>query len=49
LFALAQGEVKGTNWYGVIKRMISIEFHGQKEIILFQCDWFDVPLDKSTN
>ena len=31
------------NWYGVIKRMISLEFPGQKEVILFQCDWFDVP------
>ena len=26
------------NWYGVIKRMISLEFSGQKEVILFQCD-----------
>ena len=31
------------NWYGVIKRMISLEFPGQKEVILFQCNWFDVP------
>ena len=31
------------NWYGVIKRMISLEFPGQKEVILFQCDWYDVP------
>jgi hypothetical protein len=30
-------------WYGVIKRMISLEFPGQKEVILFQCDWYDVP------
>jgi hypothetical protein len=29
--------------------MISLEFTGQKEVILFQCDWFDVPLDTSTN
>ncbi|KAG2597810.1 hypothetical protein PVAP13_5KG308421, partial [Panicum virgatum] len=31
------------NWYGVIKRMNSLEFPGQKEVILFQSDWFDVP------
>jgi len=30
-------------WYGVIKRMISLEFLGQKEVILFGCDWYDVP------
>jgi hypothetical protein len=30
-------------WYGVIKRMISLEFPGQKEVILFECDWYDVP------
>lgn len=30
-------------WYGVIKRMISLEFTRQKEVILFECDWYDVP------
>jgi hypothetical protein len=45
---LVKGEAKGTNWYGVIKRMITLEFPGQIEVILFQCDWFDVPLDTST-
>jgi hypothetical protein len=46
---LVKGEAKGMNWFGVIKRMISLEFLGQKEVILFQCDWFDVPIDTSTN
>jgi hypothetical protein len=32
---LVMGEAKGTNWYGVIKRMISLEFPRQKEVILF--------------
>jgi hypothetical protein len=32
---LVNGEAEGTNWYGVIKRMISLEFPGQKEVILF--------------
>ena len=31
------------SWYGVIKRMIALEFAGQKEVILFECDWYDVP------
>jgi len=39
----ADGTSGNMNWYGVIKRMISLEFPGQKEVILFQCDWFDVP------
>jgi hypothetical protein len=29
---LVKGEAKGTNWYGVIKRMISLEFPGQKKL-----------------
>jgi hypothetical protein len=44
---LVKGEKGGTNWYGVIKRMISLEFPGQKE--LFQCDCFDVHAATSTN
>jgi hypothetical protein len=32
---LVKGEAKGMNWYGVIKRMISLEFPGQKEVIMF--------------
>lgn len=31
------------NWYGVIRKIISLEFPGQKEVILFQCEWYDVP------
>jgi len=42
------GTTGNMNWYGVIKRMISLEFPGQKEVILFQCDWFDV-LAATTN
>lgn len=36
------------NWYGVIRRIISLEFSTQKEVLLFQCDWYDVPA-ASTN
>jgi hypothetical protein len=46
---LVKSEKGGTNCYEVIKRMISLEFPGQKEVILFQCDWFDVPAATSTN
>jgi hypothetical protein len=30
-------------WYGVIKKIISLEFPNEKEVIMFQCDWYDVP------
>jgi hypothetical protein len=42
---LVKGDPSTDNmcWYGVIKRMISLEFIGQKEVILFECDWYDVP------
>jgi hypothetical protein len=30
-------------WYGVIRNIISLEFPEAKEVILFQCDWYDVP------
>nr|TKW03210.1 hypothetical protein SEVIR_7G009200v2 [Setaria viridis] len=29
-------------WYGVIRRMISLEFPAHKEVGLFHCDWYDV-------
>ena len=30
-------------WYGVIRNIISLEFPKEKEVILLQCDWYDVP------
>jgi hypothetical protein len=30
-------------WYGVIRNIISLEFPQEKEVILFQFDWYDVP------
>jgi len=30
-------------WYGVIKKILTLDFPGEKEVILFQCDWYDVP------
>jgi hypothetical protein len=29
-------------WYGVIRKIITLDFPGQKEVILFQYDWYDV-------
>jgi hypothetical protein len=31
------------DWYGVIKRIILLDFPHGKEGVLFQCDWYDVP------
>lgn len=31
------------DWFGVIKKIICVDFPSEKEVVLFQCDWFDVP------
>jgi hypothetical protein len=31
------------DWYGVIKKIFSLEFPNAKEVVLFECDWYDVP------
>lgn len=33
----------GMEWYGVLKRIITLEFPDEKEVVLFECEWFDVP------
>jgi len=38
---VVQGD--GMEWYGVIKKIIVLDFPNKKEVMLFQCDWFDVP------
>ena len=31
-------------WYGVITKIITLDFPGmEKEVVLFQCDWYDIP------
>jgi hypothetical protein len=30
-------------WYGVIKKIITLDFPKDKEVVLFECDWYDVP------
>lgn len=37
------GSSGNIDWYGVIKKIIALDFPFGKEVILFQCDWFDVP------
>ena len=43
---LVKGDASTGNmdWYGVLRKIIYLDFHGQKEVMLFQCDWFDVPI-----
>ena len=31
------------DWYDVLKKIITLDFPGEKEVILFKCDWYDVP------
>ena len=30
-------------WYGVVQKIITLDFDNEKEVILFQCDRYDVP------
>jgi hypothetical protein len=32
------------DWYGVIKKIFSLEFPNAKEVVLFECHWYDVPV-----
>jgi hypothetical protein len=31
------------DWYGKIKKIIALDFPNQKEVVIVQCDWYDVP------
>jgi hypothetical protein len=31
------------DWYGVIRKIISLKFPSGKEVIMFKCDWYNVP------
>ena len=41
---LVKGDDSTSNmdWYGVLKKIITLDFPGEKEVILFECDWYDV-------
>ena len=38
-----EGSTGRTDFYGVIKKIIFLDFPPDKEVVLLQCDWFDVP------
>jgi hypothetical protein len=44
---VVKGDVSTGNmdWYGVVQRVIALDFPIGKEVVLFQCDWYDVPSD----
>ena len=31
------------DWFGVIKKIIALDYLVSNEVILFKCDWFEVP------
>jgi len=31
------------DWYGVVKKIILLDFPNEKEVVLFKCDWYEVP------
>ena len=33
-------------WYGVLQKIITLDFANEKEVVLFQCDWYDVPAQR---
>ena len=47
---IVKGDEKTGNidYYGVIKKIIVLDFPPGKEVVLFQCDWFDVPAANKT-
>lgn len=43
VFVKGDASTGDMDWYGVLKKIICLDFPGEKEVMLFQCDWFDVP------
>jgi len=43
VFLKGDASTGGMGWYGVLKKIICLDFAGQKEVMLFQCIWFDIP------
>ena len=43
VFVKGDASTGNMDWYGVLRRIICLDFHGENEVMLFQCDWFDVP------
>jgi len=32
--------IANMDWYGVLKKIITLDFPGEKAVILFECDWY---------
>ena len=32
------------DWFGVIKKIIALDYLESKQIVLFKCNWFEIPL-----
>ena len=43
VFVKGDASTGNMGWYGVLKRIICLDFPSGKEVMLFQCVWFDVP------
>jgi len=42
IFVKGDASEGNMSWYDVLKKIIILDFHAEKEVILFQCVWFDV-------
>jgi len=43
VFVKGDASTGDMDWYGMLKKIICLDFAGQKEVMLFQCIWFDIP------
>jgi hypothetical protein len=43
VYVKGDGSTGNMAWYGVIKKIITLDFPLKKEVVLFECDWYDVP------
>jgi len=48
VFVKGDANTGNMGWYGVLKKIICLDFHGDKEVMLFHCVWFDVPAASSS-
>jgi len=43
-----KGDIGSIYYYGVIKKIMFLDFPPDKEVVMFKCDWFDVPASNRT-
>ena len=39
---------RNVDYYGVIRRIIQLQYLGRERIVIFKCDWFEVPRKNKT-